>query len=330
MRRFLLRETDTESCFSSIPSRKEGTLQKIGDFLQSSPTLLGSKAKKMMSLVSGRIEADSAASSSSSSSSSLRAKMNKRKLYRPEISSPMDLPAHPDETSAAAAVNLSQRRRTDLKLRPPPRCESLTWKENMSSLKVGERGKMKEEGSGLENRGERSRWSAVNHIKHGSSERKSFVERVQEAAEEEHSDSLEKRGTSHLKVKRVTTCQRLKSSVGVMSRSPLLRCLLKEPNVPAEHISECGCGKAESIAAAHVNAAPGGKRLQKCKWMYLQKKSSYHDAHAERRKRRLVARFAPDEFPSVSEKRARVFARHDLRHRLVQPSSHRVPDLFDL
>ncbi|AWP14614.1 Kinesin-like protein [Scophthalmus maximus] len=80
---------------SSIPSRKEGTLQKIGDFLQSSPTLLGSKAKKMMSLVSGRIEADSAASSSSSSSSSLRAKMNKRKLYRPEISSPMDLPAHP-------------------------------------------------------------------------------------------------------------------------------------------------------------------------------------------------------------------------------------------
>ncbi|KAG7214239.1 hypothetical protein INR49_023233 [Caranx melampygus] len=28
---------------SSVRSRKEGTLQKIGDFLQSSPTLLGSK-----------------------------------------------------------------------------------------------------------------------------------------------------------------------------------------------------------------------------------------------------------------------------------------------
>ncbi|XP_035028619.2 kinesin-like protein KIF20B isoform X2 [Hippoglossus stenolepis] len=74
-------------------SRKEGTLQKIGDFLQSSPTLLGTKAKKMMSLVSGRVDADSAASSSSSLG--LRAKMNKRKLYRPEISSPMDMPSHP-------------------------------------------------------------------------------------------------------------------------------------------------------------------------------------------------------------------------------------------
>ncbi|XP_058507508.1 kinesin-like protein KIF20B isoform X2 [Solea solea] len=69
-------------------SRKEGTLQKIGDFLQSSPTLLGTKAKKMVGLMSGRSEAES---SSSSSSLSLRAKKNKRKLYRPEISSPMDL-----------------------------------------------------------------------------------------------------------------------------------------------------------------------------------------------------------------------------------------------
>uniref|UniRef100_A0AAQ4R9N2 Kinesin family member 20Ba n=1 Tax=Gasterosteus aculeatus aculeatus TaxID=481459 RepID=A0AAQ4R9N2_GASAC len=74
---------------SSIRSRKEGTLQKIGDFLQGSPTLLGSKAKKMMSLVSGRGDA------ASSSSLSLRAKKNKKKLYRPEISSPMDMPPHP-------------------------------------------------------------------------------------------------------------------------------------------------------------------------------------------------------------------------------------------
>ncbi|XP_026045704.1 kinesin-like protein KIF20B isoform X6 [Astatotilapia calliptera] len=76
----------------SVRSRKEGTLQKIGDFLQSSPTLLGTKAKKMMSLVSGRAGTDAAASSSSLS---LRAKKNKRKLYRPEISSPIDMPAHP-------------------------------------------------------------------------------------------------------------------------------------------------------------------------------------------------------------------------------------------
>ncbi|XP_054654960.1 kinesin-like protein KIF20B isoform X2 [Dunckerocampus dactyliophorus] len=87
---------------SSIRSRKEGTLQKIGDFLQSSPTLLGTKAKKMMSLVSGRSDVDFTSSSStttspssSSSSISLRVKKkNKRKLFRPEISSPMDIPAH--------------------------------------------------------------------------------------------------------------------------------------------------------------------------------------------------------------------------------------------
>ncbi|XP_028279989.1 kinesin-like protein KIF20B isoform X1 [Parambassis ranga] len=79
---------------SSILSKKEGTLQKIGDFLQSSPTLLGTKAKKMMSLVSGRGEVDSAASSSSPSLSQ-RAKRNKSKRYRPEISSPIDMPSHP-------------------------------------------------------------------------------------------------------------------------------------------------------------------------------------------------------------------------------------------
>ncbi|CAN9500226.1 unnamed protein product [Ophioblennius macclurei] len=82
----------------SHSSRKEGTLQKIGEFLHSSPTLLGSKAKKMMSLVSGRGGDDAPASSSSSSSSSslsLRVKRGKRRLYRPEISSPMEMPSHP-------------------------------------------------------------------------------------------------------------------------------------------------------------------------------------------------------------------------------------------
>ncbi|KAK7945006.1 hypothetical protein WMY93_000734 [Mugilogobius chulae] len=79
-----------ESQSSVRSSRKDGTLQKIGDFLQSSPTLLGSKAKKMMGLVSGRD-----VSPSGSAPSSLRAKKNKKTLYRPEISSPMDVPPHP-------------------------------------------------------------------------------------------------------------------------------------------------------------------------------------------------------------------------------------------
>ncbi|XP_034040947.1 kinesin-like protein KIF20B [Thalassophryne amazonica] len=70
-------------------SRKEGTLQKIGGFLQSSPTLLSSKAKKMMNLVSSRSEE----SSGSSSSLSLRLR-SKKKPYRPDISSPMEVPPH--------------------------------------------------------------------------------------------------------------------------------------------------------------------------------------------------------------------------------------------
>ncbi|XP_061601072.1 kinesin-like protein KIF20B isoform X2 [Cololabis saira] len=76
---------------NSPRGRKEGTLQKIGDFLQSSPTLLGSKAKKMMSLVGSRTDADA----STSSSLRLRSKKSKKKLYRPEISCPMDMPPHP-------------------------------------------------------------------------------------------------------------------------------------------------------------------------------------------------------------------------------------------
>lgn len=58
----------------------------------SSFLFFSSAAKKMMSLVSGHRDADSTASSSSLS---LRARKSRRKLYRPEISSPMDVPPHP-------------------------------------------------------------------------------------------------------------------------------------------------------------------------------------------------------------------------------------------
>lgn len=37
--------TSRQDSKSSIRSRKEGTLQKIGEFLQSSPTLLGTKGQ---------------------------------------------------------------------------------------------------------------------------------------------------------------------------------------------------------------------------------------------------------------------------------------------
>uniref|UniRef100_A0A4W5RXR8 Kinesin family member 20Ba n=1 Tax=Hucho hucho TaxID=62062 RepID=A0A4W5RXR8_9TELE len=75
---------------SSLRSKKEGTMQKIGDFLQSSPTFFGSKAKKIMGLVSGK-----SPETEGGASMSFRPKKSKRKLYRPEISSPMDFPSHP-------------------------------------------------------------------------------------------------------------------------------------------------------------------------------------------------------------------------------------------
>ncbi|XP_027862783.1 kinesin-like protein KIF20B isoform X26 [Xiphophorus couchianus] len=90
------RTEESATSQSSLRSRKDGTLQKIGDFLQRSPTVLGSGAKKMMSLVSGRVDAQSASSSSSSSSPlRLTTKRSRKKLYRPEISCPMEMPSHP-------------------------------------------------------------------------------------------------------------------------------------------------------------------------------------------------------------------------------------------
>ncbi|CAL8280715.1 unnamed protein product [Lota lota] len=85
---------------SNTRSRKEGALQKIGGFLQSSPTLFTSRAKKVMSLVS-----------SPSSSSSVRMKKSKKRLYQPHISSPMDLPSHTIITEEKDSDHLIIKRR---------------------------------------------------------------------------------------------------------------------------------------------------------------------------------------------------------------------------
>ncbi|XP_045558289.1 kinesin-like protein KIF20B isoform X4 [Salmo salar] len=67
---------------SSLHSRKEGTMQKIGVF--------GSKAKKIMGLVSGK-----SPETERGSSMSVRPMKSKWKLYRPEISSLIDFSSHP-------------------------------------------------------------------------------------------------------------------------------------------------------------------------------------------------------------------------------------------
>ncbi|KAM9617628.1 kinesin-like protein KIF20B isoform 1-T1 [Trichechus inunguis] len=67
--------------------KKEGTLQKFGDFLQQSPTILQSKAKKLIETISTSKPVNMNASKENAS----RPKRAKRKLYTNEISSPIDI-----------------------------------------------------------------------------------------------------------------------------------------------------------------------------------------------------------------------------------------------
>ncbi|CAN0552266.1 unnamed protein product [Rangifer tarandus platyrhynchus] len=67
--------------------KKEGTLQKFGDFLQHSPTILQSKAKKIIETMSSSKFSNVEVSKENVS----RPKRAKRKLYTSEISSPIDI-----------------------------------------------------------------------------------------------------------------------------------------------------------------------------------------------------------------------------------------------
>ncbi|XP_055130226.1 kinesin-like protein KIF20B isoform X3 [Symphalangus syndactylus] len=67
--------------------KKEGTLQKFGDFLQHSPSILQSKAKKIIETMSSSKLSNVEASKENVS----QPKRAKRKLYTSEISSPIDI-----------------------------------------------------------------------------------------------------------------------------------------------------------------------------------------------------------------------------------------------
>ncbi|XP_062859907.1 kinesin-like protein KIF20B [Trichomycterus rosablanca] len=73
---------------ASLKNRKDGTLQKIGEFIQSSPTLLGSKAKKIMAKVVVK-------SPDLQNETNNKPKRSKRKLFKTQISSPLDIASHP-------------------------------------------------------------------------------------------------------------------------------------------------------------------------------------------------------------------------------------------
>ncbi|XP_018418344.1 PREDICTED: kinesin-like protein KIF20B [Nanorana parkeri] len=88
-KQMLTKQLSTSSTTSS--RKKDGTLQKLGEFLQSSPSIFQNKAKKLLgtiaapkttNLISGHKEEES------------KPKKNRRKLYTAEISAPLDIPAH--------------------------------------------------------------------------------------------------------------------------------------------------------------------------------------------------------------------------------------------
>ncbi|XP_046712185.1 kinesin-like protein KIF20B isoform X2 [Silurus meridionalis] len=88
----------------SLKGKKEGKLQKIGDFLNSSPTILGSKAKRIMGLMSGRSPDEGGAS--------LSLKRSKQKI---NISSPMNISANQiirDVEEKEDQLNIKKRLRT--------------------------------------------------------------------------------------------------------------------------------------------------------------------------------------------------------------------------
>ncbi|NWY09836.1 KI20B protein, partial [Aphelocoma coerulescens] len=68
--------------------KKDGTLQKIGDFFQSSPTIFHSKAKKLIETISSPKSAEP----ENVKENELKPKRAKRRLYSTDISCPLDIP----------------------------------------------------------------------------------------------------------------------------------------------------------------------------------------------------------------------------------------------
>ncbi|NXR84625.1 KI20B protein, partial [Pycnonotus jocosus] len=68
--------------------KKDGTLQKIGDFFQSSPTIIHSKAKKLIETISSPKSAEP----ENVKENEVKPKRAKRKLYSTDISCPLDIP----------------------------------------------------------------------------------------------------------------------------------------------------------------------------------------------------------------------------------------------
>ncbi|XP_071419334.1 kinesin-like protein KIF20B isoform X2 [Pithys albifrons albifrons] len=84
---FPLRKQES-SLSKKSAKKKDGTLQKIGDFFQSSPTIIHSKAKKLIETISSPRSAEP----EKVRENDVKPKRAKRKLYSTDISAPLDIP----------------------------------------------------------------------------------------------------------------------------------------------------------------------------------------------------------------------------------------------
>ncbi|XP_071895697.1 kinesin-like protein KIF20B isoform X3 [Anas platyrhynchos] len=73
--------------------KKDGTLQRLGGFFQSSPTIIHSKAKKLMATISSPKSSPKSSEPESLKENEIKPKRAKRKLYSTDISSPLDISA---------------------------------------------------------------------------------------------------------------------------------------------------------------------------------------------------------------------------------------------
>ncbi|XP_039992224.1 kinesin-like protein KIF20A [Xiphias gladius] len=72
-----------KQCSSVVKEKRDGTLQKIGELIHSSPSILGSKAKTIIGLVSGHsVEKETVTTAT-------KTRRGRRKLYKTDASSPL-------------------------------------------------------------------------------------------------------------------------------------------------------------------------------------------------------------------------------------------------
>ncbi|KAM9325023.1 kinesin-like protein KIF20B [Gastrophryne carolinensis] len=85
----LTKQPSTSSTASN--RKKDGTLQKLGEFFQSSPSIFQHKAKKLLETIGAPKGPDVILSRKEEET---KPKKSRRKLYTAEISAPLDIPAH--------------------------------------------------------------------------------------------------------------------------------------------------------------------------------------------------------------------------------------------